>query len=95
MAKYAVYSETQSHYTGTFFYKKADGSYVEVTEVNDDPTFPGNCWPDKVFLGEVTSDFVRGKDPEMEPKYKKQVYKNPLINNLDFYIKSNISSKKQ
>lgn len=51
---YAVYSAMQAKRIGTVIYQRPDGSEVAVTEVSSLRNIPGNKWPDKQDLGEVT-----------------------------------------
>ena len=51
----------QSAYTGTCFYRRADGTEVKVTMVTRDNEH-GTMWDDIVCLGEVT-DYVRAGAP--------------------------------
>jgi len=51
--KYGLYSAEAARLFGSFYYKKPDGSQVEITCVCDTPDWDGYCWKDKVSVGEV------------------------------------------
>lgn len=62
MTYHAFYSAKQAAYAKTNYYRKSDGSEVEVTEVFQEyPSSPS--FPDAHYLGEVIEWVRHGKHP--------------------------------
>lgn len=51
--KYAIYSEKMAKLAGSSAYTKPNGTVVEVTGIDDNPTCNFYTWDDKILLGEV------------------------------------------
>lgn len=62
---YACYSEKMSIVSGTVFYLRPDGSEVEVTSVEDNPSCENTYWDDKVLVGEVVKYVRKGRQGQL------------------------------
>jgi hypothetical protein len=72
---YGFYSAKQAASYGSFIWRHADGSEVEVTEVGSNTTYTG-CWPDMKCIGEVLGFIRDGVVGLYSPMH---ILPNPLV----------------